>query len=76
MSPIHRVVRTIKLNETERIDVVRQDGEREVILAIVEEHGCVQDRKTVRLTLSKANKLARDLAGIAAQVGTEDDDLD
>jgi len=73
MSPVLRVVRTVKLNEHERIDVVRQDGTDEVILAIVDAQGCIQKRTAVHLTLRQANKLARDIAGIAVLVGSQED---
>jgi len=75
MSPVCRVVRSIKLNQTERIDVVRQNGDKEVVIAIVEERMNIQDRKTIRLTLSQANKFARILAGVSIQPG-EPDDID
>jgi hypothetical protein len=71
-----RVVRTVKLNQAERIDIVRQNGDGEVVLALVEERMNIQDRKTIRLTLSQANKLARILAGVSIQPGADSDDLD
>lgn len=66
-------MRTITLNEAERIDVVRQDGEEKVILAVVEEHQSIQKRTAVYLTLKQANKLARDLAGISVMIGVQED---
>jgi hypothetical protein len=73
MSPIHRVIRTININDNDRLDVVRQDGAPCVILAFVEERENSQNRRAVTLTLGQANKLARDLAGIAIRIGIEDD---
>jgi hypothetical protein len=74
MSPVHRVVRTIRLNDNERIDIVRQDGNDEVILAIVESHQNIQKRTAVYLTLRQANKLARDMAGISVMVGVQEEE--
>jgi hypothetical protein len=71
MSPILRTVRTIQLSETERLDIVRQDGTAEVILSLVEERSHVQSRTAIHLTLKQAHALSRDLAGISMMPGDE-----
>jgi hypothetical protein len=69
MSPITRIVRSISLNDSERLDVVRQNGDHEVILSLVEERTQIQVRTAIRWTLRQAHSLSRHLAGIAMIAG-------
>jgi hypothetical protein len=71
MSPVTRVVRSITLNERERLDIVRQNGDSEVILSLVEERTKIQQRTAIRLTIKQAHTLSRHLAGIAVLVEDE-----
>lgn len=68
MSPVTRIVRSIPLNERERLDVVREDGKPQVILSLVEERISIQERTAIRLTIKQAHTLSRHLAGIAVLV--------
>ncbi len=74
---ITRVVKTITLSASERLDVVRENGNDTVILALHEKRSCVDDRRAIKLTVKQAIRLSRYLAGITSTYpDTDEDTLD
>jgi hypothetical protein len=74
---ITRIVKTIALSASERLDIVRENGNDQVILALHEKRSCVDDRRAIKLTVKQAVRLARYLTGITSTYpGADDDTLD
>lgn len=63
--PILRNAVKIELSDDEVLYVVRENGNPEVILALVESRGSAKRRLSISLTLAQAMRLARALAGVA-----------
>jgi len=64
--PYSRNVIRIDLDDDWSLHVVRENGNQEVILSLVNNEGKVTERTKVSLTIKQAIRLARALAGITA----------
>jgi len=62
---IFRMVRSIDLGAGRRLDAVRENGNDEVLLVLVEPDGKVTRRTKIVLTIAQASRLARALTGIS-----------